>query len=61
MPRLMGAVYTTRQYPLDVFSDAEWQSEERERYLREYLNDVALAKARLEELNRRIGLGGKPG
>ncbi len=54
VPRLPGLVHMTKKYSLDVFSDAEWQSEERERYLREYLNDVKLAQARIDELTRGI-------
>ncbi len=60
MPRLMGAVHTTKQYPLEGFTDAEWQSEERDRYVREYLNDVNLAKAKLAELEKIIGPVKKP-
>jgi hypothetical protein len=36
-------VHITRSYPLDVFSDAEWQSEERDRYIRELTGDVERA------------------
>lgn len=61
MPRLMGAVHTTKQYPLESFTDAEWQSEERDRYVREYLNDVTLAKLKLLELEKIIGAPKKPG
>ena len=35
MPRLPGLVHMSKRYPMSVFSDAEWQSEERDRYLRE--------------------------
>ena len=51
MPRLPGAVHQTKTYAVEQFSDAEWQSEQRERYLREYLNDIDLAKAKLKELD----------
>ncbi len=54
IPRLPGLVHMTQKYPPSVFSDAEWQSEERDRYLREYLNDVKLAQARIDELTRGI-------
>lgn len=47
MPRLEGVAHVTRNYPLKNFSDAEWQSEERSRYLAEYSKDVDLAKAAL--------------
>jgi len=50
MPRLPGAVHQTNTYVVEQFSDAEWQSEQRERYLREYLNDIDLARAKLKEL-----------
>ena len=51
MPRLEGAAHVTKTYPLKSFSDAEWQSEERSRYLAEYSKDVELAKAALVALN----------
>jgi hypothetical protein len=47
MPRLEGKVYTSKSYALAGFSDAEWQSEERSRYLTEFARDVALARKRL--------------
>ncbi|MDO9194737.1 MAG: hypothetical protein Q7U12_17700, partial [Undibacterium sp.] len=51
MPRLEGVTHVTRNYPLKNFSDAEWQSEERSRYLTEYSKDVDLAKAALVALD----------
>jgi hypothetical protein len=48
MPRLEGKVYTSQRHPLKGFSDAEWQSEERSRYLTEFGKDVKLAKSELE-------------
>jgi hypothetical protein len=48
MPRLEGKVYTSKNHPLKGFSDAEWQSEERSRYLTEFSKDVKLAKSELE-------------
>ncbi len=47
MPRLEGVAHVTKSYALKNFSDAEWQSEERSRYLTEYSKDVELAKAAL--------------
>lgn len=47
MPRLEGPVYTSKSTSLKSFSDAEWQSEERSRYLSEFAKDVANAKAAL--------------
>jgi hypothetical protein len=51
MPRLEGPVYVSKQYRLENFSDEEWQSEERSRYIDEYSKDVERAKAALVELN----------
>jgi hypothetical protein len=48
MPRLEGKVFTSQRHPLKSFSDAEWQSEERTRYLTEFSKDVKLAKSELE-------------
>jgi hypothetical protein len=48
MPRLEGKVYTSKNHPLKGFSDAEWQSEERTRYLTEFSKDVKLAKSELQ-------------
>ncbi len=47
MPRLEGRVHTSKAYPLNGFSDAEWQSEERSRYLTEFSKDLAEARGRL--------------
>jgi hypothetical protein len=47
MPRLEGSVHASKVYPLETFSDAEWQSEERTRYLNEYGKDLNMAKAEL--------------
>jgi hypothetical protein len=47
MPRLEGKVFTSKNHPLKGFSDAEWQSEERTRYLTEFAKDVKLAKNEL--------------
>jgi len=40
MPRQAGVVHASRRYDLGSFSSAEWQSEERDRYLAEYGRDV---------------------
>ncbi len=50
VPRRQDKIYTTKSYSVSVFSDAEWQSEERERHLREFANDVAIARERLDAL-----------
>jgi hypothetical protein len=47
MTRLQGPVYVSKQYPLDSFSDAEWQSEQRSRYLKEFSRDLRGARAEL--------------
>ena len=49
MARLEGKVYASKAYPLKNFSDAEWQSEERARYLAEFGKDLAAAGAALKE------------
>jgi hypothetical protein len=48
MPRLEGKVFTSKKHPLNGFSDAEWQSEERTRYLTEFAKDLKLAKNELQ-------------
>jgi hypothetical protein len=47
MPRLEGSVYVSKQYQLDSFSDAEWQSEQKSRYLKEFSKDLRGARADL--------------
>jgi hypothetical protein len=47
MPRLGGRVHTSKAYAVNGFSDAEWQSEERSRYLTEFSKDLAEARGRL--------------
>lgn len=47
MPRLQGSAYISKTYPLKTFSDAEWNSEERSRYITEFSKDVAQAKSAL--------------
>jgi hypothetical protein len=48
LPRLEGKVLTSKNHPLKSFSDAEWQSEERTRYLTEFAKDLKLAKSELQ-------------
>ncbi|MGM9491434.1 hypothetical protein [Ideonella sp. YS5] len=50
MPRRAGVVWRTRSYPLTAFSDAEWTSEERNRYLAEYGKDVQEAEEHLAQV-----------
>jgi hypothetical protein len=47
LPRLQGKVLTAAAHPSKGYSDAEWQSEERSRYLTEYGKDVREARSRL--------------
>jgi len=44
MPRLEGKIFVGKTHPKKSFSDAEWQSEERNRHLEEFSKDVALAQ-----------------
>ena len=52
MARREGRLHTSRGYPLTAFSEAEWDSEERRRYLEEYGRDVESARAHLEHVRR---------
>jgi hypothetical protein len=47
MPRLEGKVFTGKPHSLGAFSDAEWQGEERSRYLAEFGKDLARARSEL--------------
>lgn len=47
MPRLEGIVATSRAYPLNSFSDAPYDGEERARYLAEFSKDVRQAREAL--------------
>lgn len=47
---LRGYVHTTREYPTNVFSGEEWQSEERTRYINEFTKDVNEAQSMLDQL-----------
>ena len=47
LPRLEGKVYASKTRSPKGFSDAEWQSEERSRYLTEFAKDRKEARARL--------------
>jgi hypothetical protein len=52
MQRLQGKQHVTRSYALNSFSETEWDSEERRRYLEEYGKDVESARAHLEHVRR---------
>lgn len=47
LPRLAGVVHTSRSYALSDFSEREWASEERTRYLTELQRDVERARQAL--------------
>jgi hypothetical protein len=51
MPRLEGRVASSKNYPLKSFSNEEWQSEERSRYLTEFAKDLQLARGALAEFD----------
>jgi hypothetical protein len=51
MPRLEGPVLTSRSQSLKGISDAEWTSEERERYLTEFAKDRRQAHAELKRFD----------
>ncbi|WMW79874.1 hypothetical protein RF679_14640 [Undibacterium cyanobacteriorum] len=55
MPRLEGAQYLSKVYPLKGFSNDEWQSEERSRYLTEFGKDVQLARSALIATDPSLG------
>ncbi len=48
MPAREGVVYTTKTYTLRDFSDAEWESEEKGRHVKELAKDVEEAKQHVE-------------
>ena len=50
MARQPGLIYTSARYTRDRFSDSEWTSEERERYLTEYGKDAETARQQVQDL-----------
>jgi hypothetical protein len=50
MTVMEGAVHTTKRYKSSDFSDAEWESEEKERHVKEFTKDVEDAKRILGEV-----------
>jgi hypothetical protein len=52
MPRLAGSVHTSNSYALSSFSDVEWSSEERTRYLNELSRDVREVQDKVAELGK---------
>lgn len=51
MARQAGVVHVSAVYPKSRFSPAEWNSEERQRYLTEYGKDAETARRQVEELS----------
>lgn len=51
MSRIIGPAYTSKTYSTKAFSDAEWQSQERSRYLTEFTKDLDHAQAAMLEMN----------
>lgn len=52
LPRLAGIVHSSQLYHPDRFSSAEWNSDERQRYLNEYAKDAEDARRALADLTR---------
>ena len=50
MPARDGPVATSRKYSLAQFTDASWSSDETQRYLAEYGNDVTQAQQQVNQL-----------
>ena len=48
---LLGSVHTTRVHSESAFSSAEWQSEERERHVREFTRDLEHARDKVSRLS----------
>ncbi len=53
MSRRAGVVHTSAGYTAESFSQSEWSSEERNRYLAEYGRDLDTARTELERLGGR--------
>lgn len=51
LPRLEGTVFASRTGSLEGVPDAEWRSEERDRYLAEYAKDRNAARAQLSHFD----------
>jgi hypothetical protein len=56
MARLTGRIHTSRAHPLGQFSDAEWTSPERTRYLNELGMDMNRARAALSQFDPTVVL-----
>lgn len=55
MARLEGQQHLSKSYSLKTFSDAEWESEERSRYLKEFGKDLEQARAALVAIDPGLG------
>lgn len=55
LPRLAGTVHTSKKYAAASFSDAEWESEQRSRYLNELGKDVEKSQAEVDALQKQGG------
>lgn len=51
MPRWPQTAYTSQSHAISEFADAEWTSEQRQRYLTEYSKDVQVAEQNLQRVN----------
>ena len=56
LPRLEGRVLGSAERSLEGMSNAEWQSEERSRYLAEYAKDRSVARDRLAQFDPDVPL-----
>ena len=56
LPRLQGKVLTAASHAPKSYSDAEWQSEERSRYLTEFGKDLREARSRLAAFDPAVPL-----
>ena len=54
MPRLPGRLVMTKNYALSSFSEAEWNSEERARYLAEYSKHIESVRAPLGHVRKTL-------
>jgi hypothetical protein len=52
MPRLPGRVHTSQAYPLAGFTEADWNSEERARYVAELTRDLDDAQREVDRLGK---------
>jgi hypothetical protein len=52
MPRRVGKVHTSQSHPLAAFSETEWSSDERARYVAELTRDLDEAQRELERLGK---------